>query len=110
MVYAAKLMKDLGTEGDYTLWIVGSVQEEDCDGLSWIYILREDGIKPELVVITEPSSLRVCRGHRGRMEIEVHIRGRSCHASAPERGREVAVAREARAQGDLGDREIGVAE
>jgi putative selenium metabolism hydrolase len=79
-------MKDLGLDGDYTLWIVGSVQEEDCDGLSWIYILREDGIKPELVVITEPSSLRVCRGHRGRMEIEVHIHGRSCHASAPERG------------------------
>lgn len=86
MVYAAKLIKDLDLLGDYTLWVVGSVQEEDCDGLSWIYILREDGITPELVVITEPSSLQVYRGHRGRMEIEVHIRGRSCHASAPERG------------------------
>lgn len=86
MVYAAKLINDLGLDGDYTLWVVGSVQEEDCDGLSWIYILREDGIAPELVLITEPSSLRVCRGQRGRMEIEVHIHGRSCHASAPERG------------------------
>ncbi len=86
MVYAAKLIKDLDLSGDYTLWIVGSVQEEDCDGLPWIYILREDGIRPELVVITEPSSLRVYRGHRGRMEIEVHLPGRSCHASAPERG------------------------
>jgi putative selenium metabolism hydrolase len=86
MVYAAKLIKELDLLGDYTLWVVGSVQEEDCDGLSWIYILREDGIRPELVVITEPSSLQVYRGHRGRIEIEVHIRGRSCHASAPERG------------------------
>ncbi len=86
MVYAAKLIKEFGLLGDYTLWVVGSVQEEDCDGLSWLYILREDGIKPELVVITEPSSLRVYRGHRGRMEIEVHLHGRSCHASAPERG------------------------
>jgi putative selenium metabolism hydrolase len=86
MVYGAKLIKELGLLGDYTLWIVGSVQEEDCDGLSWIYILREDGITPEVVVITEPSRLRVCRGHRGRMEIEVHLHGRSCHASAPERG------------------------
>ncbi len=86
MVYAAKLIKDLGLLGDYTLWMVGSVQEEDCDGLSWIYILREDGIKPDLVLITEPSSLRVYRGHRGRMEIEVCVHGRSCHASAPERG------------------------
>ncbi len=86
MVYAGKMIKDLGLDGDYTLWIVGSVQEEDCDGLPWVYILKEDGIRPECVVLTEPTNLRVYRGHRGRMEIEVHLRGRSCHASAPERG------------------------
>ncbi len=86
MVYAGKLIKDLGLLGDYTLWVVGSVQEEDCDGLAWVYILHEDGIRPDCVVITEPTNLHVYRGHRGRMEIEVHLRGRSCHASAPERG------------------------
>jgi putative selenium metabolism hydrolase len=86
MVYAAKIIKDLGMVGDYTLWVVGSVQEEDCDGLAWVYILKEDGIRPDCVVITEPTGLRIYRGQRGRMEIEVHLRGRSCHASAPERG------------------------
>jgi len=86
MVYAGKLINELGLRGDYTLWVVGSVQEEDCDGLPWVYILKEDGIRPDCVVITEPSSLRIYRGHRGRMEIEVHLRGVSCHASAPERG------------------------
>ena len=86
MVYAGKLIKELGLAGDYTLYVVGSVQEEDCDGLSWLYILKEDGIRPDCVVITEPSNLRIHRGHRGRMEIELHLRGRSCHASAPERG------------------------
>jgi putative selenium metabolism hydrolase len=86
MVYAGKIIKDLGLAGDYTLWVVGSVQEEDCDGLSWVYILKEDGIRPDCVVITEPTGLRIYRGQRGRMEIEVHLRGRSCHASAPERG------------------------
>jgi putative selenium metabolism hydrolase len=86
LVYAAKLIKQLGLEGDFTFYAVGSVQEEDCDGLAWIYLLREDGIQPDCVVITEPTNLRVYRGHRGRMEIEVHLRGRSCHASAPERG------------------------
>ncbi len=86
MVYAGKLIKELGLEGDYTVWMVGSVQEEDCDGLSWLYILKEDGIRPDCVVITEPSRLGIYRGHRGRMEIEVHLRGVSCHASAPERG------------------------
>jgi putative selenium metabolism hydrolase len=86
MVYAAQIIKDLGLLGDYTLWVVGSVQEEDCDGLSWVYILKEDGIRPDCVLITEPTGLRIYRGQRGRMEIEVHLRGRSCHASAPERG------------------------
>src|SRR5581483_7771906 len=86
MVYAGKLIKALNLTGDYTLWVVGSVQEEDCDGLPWLYILSEDGIRPDCVVITEPSKLGIYRGHRGRMEIEVHLRGRSCHASAPERG------------------------
>jgi putative selenium metabolism hydrolase len=86
MVYAGKIIKDLGLAGDYTLWMVGSVQEEDCDGLPWVYILKEDGIRPDCVLITEPTNLHIYRGHRGRMEIEVHLRGRSCHASAPERG------------------------
>ena len=86
MVYAGKLIRELGLGGDYTFYAVGSVQEEDCDGLPWLYILKEDGIRPDCVVITEPSSLRIYRGHRGRMEIEVHLRGVSCHASAPERG------------------------
>ena len=86
MVYAARIIKDLGLLDDYTLWMVGSVQEEDCDGLPWVYILKEDGIRADCVLITEPTNLRIYRGHRGRMEIEVHLRGRSCHASAPERG------------------------
>ena len=86
MVYGAKLIKELSLAGDYTLWCVGSVQEEDCDGLAWLYILREDGVQPDCVLITEPTNLGVYRGQRGRIEIEVHIRGRSCHASAPERG------------------------
>src|SRR4051794_10392372 len=42
MVYAGKLIKDLALLGDYTLWMVGSVMEEDCDGLAWLYILKED--------------------------------------------------------------------
>jgi putative selenium metabolism hydrolase len=86
MVYAGKLIRELGLLGDYTLYVVGSVQEEDCDGLPWLYILKEDGIRPECVVLTEPTKLGIYRGQRGRMEIEVHLRGKSCHASAPERG------------------------
>ena len=86
MVYAGKIIKDLGLEDDYTLIITGTVQEEDCDGLCWHYIIEEDDIKPEFVVITEPSSCNIYRGHRGRMEMKVSTHGVSCHGSAPERG------------------------
>jgi putative selenium metabolism hydrolase len=86
IVHGGKLIQQLGLGGDYTLYVVGSVQEEDCDGLCWQYIINEDGIRPEAVVITEPTDLGVYRGHRGRMEIEVRTKGISCHGSAPERG------------------------
>jgi len=86
IVHGGKLIKQLGLEGDFTLYVVGSVQEEDCDGLCWQYIINEDRLRPEAVVIAEPTNLGVYRGHRGRMEIEVRTKGVSCHGSAPERG------------------------
>jgi len=86
-VYGAKIMKDLGLLSDkYTVLVTGTVQEEDCDGLCWQYIINEDKIRPEFVVITEPTDGNIYRGQRGRMEIRVEVKGISCHGSAPERG------------------------
>jgi putative selenium metabolism hydrolase len=86
MVYAAKAIKELDLFDDYTLLVTGTVNEEDCDGQCWQYIVEVSDIKPEFVVITEPTSLNIYRGHRGRMEIKVETKGISCHGSAPERG------------------------
>ncbi len=86
MVHAGRIVKELGLNEQFTVYFTGTVMEEDCDGLCWQYILNEDGIRPELVVITEPTNLNIYRGHRGRMEIRVEVKGRSCHGSAPERG------------------------
>ena len=85
--YAAKMMKDMDLipEG-YKIMVVGTVQEEDCDGMCWQYIYNVDGIKPEFVISTEPTDGGIYRGHRGRMEIRVDVKGVSCHGSAPERG------------------------
>lgn len=86
-VYGARVMKDLSMipEGCRIL-VTGTVQEEDCDGLCWQYIIEEDGIRPEFVVSTEPTGGNIHRGQRGRMEIRVDVRGLACHGSAPERG------------------------
>ncbi|WP_066893694.1 YgeY family selenium metabolism-linked hydrolase [Clostridium nigeriense] len=86
MIYAAKIIKELELEDDYTLLVTCTVQEEDCDGLCWQYIINEDEVRPEFVVITEPTSCNIYRGHRGRMEIKISTSGISCHGSAPERG------------------------
>ena len=110
--YGAKIMKDLGLipEG-YKIMVVGSVQEEDCDGMCWQSIVNEYFNGPEdarskieFVISTEPTDGGIYRGHRGRMEIRVDVHGvschggvvngarnitlmeDSCHGSAPERG------------------------
>lgn len=86
-VYGAKIMKDMALipEG-YKIMVVGTVQEEDCDGLCWQYIIHKDKIRPQFVVSTEPTDGGIYRGQRGRMEIRVDVKGISCHGSAPERG------------------------
>ena len=86
-VYGAKIMKDLDLiPAGYKIMVVGSVQEEDCDGMCWQYIYNKDKIVPEFVISTEPTDGGIYRGHRGRMEIRVDMHGVSCHGSAPERG------------------------
>ena len=93
-VYGAKIMKDMNLiPAGYKIMVVGSVQEEDCDGMCWQYIVnkyfpsKEDAQKNiEFVISTEPTDGGIYRGHRGRMEIRVDVKGISCHGSAPERG------------------------
>jgi putative selenium metabolism hydrolase len=71
---------------DVTLYVVGSVQEEDCDGLALEHLLTKVLPRPDLVVLGEATNGGVFRGNRGRIEVLVRTRGSSCHASAPDRG------------------------
>lgn len=88
LVYGAKLIKELALAKNLTVYVTGTVMEEDCDGLCWKYILEQKVIdpRPECVLIAEPTNMNIYRGHRGRMEIEVYVPGLSAHGSAPERG------------------------
>lgn len=87
-VYGVKLLKDLQPElfKKFTIFVVGSVQEEDCDGLGLRYALESSIKNVDFVCMGECTNLQVYRGHRGRMEINVVAKGRSCHGSAPHRG------------------------
>lgn len=86
-ITAGRILKELAFDRALTIYFIGSVIEEDCDGLCWKYLVEEEGIRPDAVVVTEPTNLNIYRGQRGRMEMQVHFYGLSCHGSAPERGK-----------------------
>jgi len=90
MITAGRILKDLGYDGEFSVYFTFTVLEEDCDGLCWRYLIEKEGLKPDLAVSTEPTTCRLYRGHRGRMEIEATVRGVSAHGSAPERGESAA--------------------
>jgi len=86
VVHGVALASRLGLPEEATVWAVASVNSEDCDGQAWQFIVNETKLRPEVVVIAMPSHLGVCRGQRGRVEIEIDVAGVSTHGSQPERG------------------------
>lgn len=86
MVHAGGALAPLRDRLKGSLYVVGVVQEEPCEGLAMRHIVEQEGIQPDWVVLGEATNLQIARGQRGRMEMQVTVRGRGCHASAPERG------------------------
>jgi putative selenium metabolism hydrolase len=84
--YGMKILQERGWPSDVTVYLVASVMEEDCDGLPLMHLIETEGVRPDVVVLGEPTNLDVYRGHRGRMEIEVVTKGRSVHGAHCERG------------------------
>lgn len=86
MITAGRILKELGYSGQYSIYFTWTIMEEDCDGLCWNYLIEKEKLIPDCALITEPTNLGLYRGHRGRMEIDINVTGKSCHGSAPERG------------------------
>lgn len=86
VVHGVAILAQVGVPEDVTVWVTATVNGEDCVGLAWQYLIREAGLRPEAVVIAMASHLGVCRGQRGRMELEISTYGVSTHGSQPERG------------------------
>ncbi len=86
MAYGAKILRERGLPPGISIVLVASVLEEDCDGLPLLHLIEREGVRPDVVVLGEPTDLGVFRGHRGRMGIEVIARGVSAHGAHCERG------------------------
>ncbi|NHK32305.1 MAG: YgeY family selenium metabolism-linked hydrolase [Asgard group archaeon] len=83
---AALILKEIGLPKNTTLYVVCSVLEEFFEGLNWQHIIEKQNIKPNVVILTEPSDLAISLGHRGRCDIEVSVKGISSHGSEPDKG------------------------
>ena len=70
----------------FTLLIVGSVMEEDCDGYPLRHLIEIESVKPDYVVLGEPTDMRIYRGQRGRMELEILTTGKSAHGAHNRQG------------------------
>ena len=70
----------------FTLYVVGSVMEEECDGYPMLHLIQKDGIRPDYVLLGEPTDLKIYRGQRGRMEIEIATHGKSAHGAHNQHG------------------------
>ncbi|MGD2201763.1 MAG: ArgE/DapE family deacylase [Candidatus Bathyarchaeota archaeon] len=85
MVMAGKTIKDLGIElkGDFK---IAAVALEEMGGAGTLATIEESNFTGDLVVIGEATEMEMALGHRGGARANIVVEGRSCHASAPERG------------------------
>jgi putative selenium metabolism hydrolase len=82
MVYGLAIARDLGLLDGWTAYYFGNM-EEWCDGIAPNAFVEVDpGVRPDFVVIGEPTRLNVYRGHKGRIELKVTAKGRSAHAAS----------------------------
>lgn len=82
MVYGLAIARDLGLLEGWTAWYFGNM-EEWCDGIAPNTFVEVDPmVRPDFVVIGEPTKMNVYRGHKGRLEMKVTSKGKSAHAAS----------------------------
>ncbi len=81
MIYGLAMARDLGLLDGFTAYYLGNI-EEWCDGIGCQAFVEWENIKPDYVVIGEPTNMKVYRGHKGRIELEIVAKGKSAHAAS----------------------------
>ncbi len=84
MIYGLALARELGLldPNVWTAFFYGNM-EEWCDGIAPnSFVVNDPKVKPDFVVIGEPTRMQVYRGHKGRVEMKVTAKGRSAHAAS----------------------------
>jgi putative selenium metabolism hydrolase len=82
MIHGIALARDLGLLDGWTAYFFGNM-EEWCDGIAPNSFVEHDPkVKPDVVIIGEPTKMQIYRGHKGRVEMKISAKGRSAHAAS----------------------------
>ncbi|HNX74585.1 MAG TPA: M20/M25/M40 family metallo-hydrolase [Candidatus Rifleibacterium sp.] len=65
-------------------------EEEVAEGLAFKELCEEFSLKPDMVLLGEPSKMQIARGQRGKLEMLVETTGTCAHTSVPETGENAA--------------------
>jgi putative selenium metabolism hydrolase len=64
--------------------VTGSIGEEEIEGAGLSKVV--EAIKPDLVIVGEPSDCILGIGQKGRARVDIHFEGRPAHSSTPHKG------------------------
>lgn len=85
-IYAAVIAREMEMLSGKTIYVSCSVFEEDCDGENLKHLFKELHLRPNCVIICEPSNNKIALGHKGKAQIAIKTQGVSAHGAAPEKG------------------------
>ena len=81
MIYGLALANELGLLDGITGYYFGNM-EEWCDGIAPHALVEAEGLRPDFVVIGEPTKMQIYRGHKGRVDMQVVAKGKIAHAAS----------------------------
>ena len=81
MIYGLAIAREMGLLDGFTAYYFGNMEEWN-DGQAPHAFVQTEGVKPDFVVIGEPTKMQIYRGHKGRVEFKIVAKGRSSHAAS----------------------------
>jgi putative selenium metabolism hydrolase len=86
MVFAGKAVKDSGVKLRTSAVVTAVSLEEPGRGEGIKRLLRKEKIKADMAISGEATNLQVNLGHRGKLEFDVLVKGKTTHGSTPSLG------------------------
>jgi putative selenium metabolism hydrolase len=82
MIYALAIARDLGLiPPNMAVYYFGNIEEVNEGSAPNAFVMTE-GIRPDYVVVGEPTNMNLYRGQKGRVEYQIAAKGKSAHAAS----------------------------